>query len=267
MSPPTSATVPAPRFSACIEWILAAEYPDFLERVRAAARLGLYGVEFHFWRNKPLEALTRVLGETGLVLTSFIVEPRVCLTAADQRREEFLQALSDTLAAARNVGARAVVVASGPADGSNDRARQHAAMVAGLRLAAPRVADSGVMLLLEPVNTRVDHPGVFLDGTVEGLDVIEEVGSPSIRLLFDIYHSHAMQEDLATVLGARTHLVSHVQAADLPGRHQPGTGQIAWPQVWSALVARGYSGPVGLEYRPEGAGPASLAQTRRAFGG
>ena len=113
MSPTTPPPVPTPRFSACIEWILAAEYPDFLERVRAAASLGLYGVEFHFWRNKPLDDLKRVLGETGLVLTSFIVEPRVCLTAADQRRADFLQALGATLAAARQVGARAIVVASG----------------------------------------------------------------------------------------------------------------------------------------------------------
>jgi len=254
-----------PLFSPCLEWIFQSEFPDFLDRIRAAAAAGMHGIEFHFWRNKPLADLKRLLDKTGLVLTSFIVEPRTCLVAADQRRTDSLQALKESLAAAVATGARALVVASGPLDAHIERSVQHDAMVEALRLAAPMVADSGITLLLEPVNTRVDHPGVFLDSTVEGLDVVEKVGHPAVRLLYDIYHSYAMGEDPAQVLGTRAHLVGHVQAADLPGRNQPGSGRIPWPQVLRLLRARGYAGPIGLEYRPAGASAASLEQTRRAF--
>ena len=253
------------RLSPCLEWIFQQEHPDFLDRVRAAATAGTYGVEFHFWRSKPLDELKRLLGETGLVLTSMVVEPRVCLVAADQRRHEFLQALKDSVAAAVQVGARAVVVASGPLDATLDRRVQHNAMIEGLRLATPIVADQGVTLLLEPVNTLVDHPGVFLDGTVEGLDVIEQVAHPAVRLLYDIYHSYAMRENPADVLGNRVGLIGHVQAADLPGRNQPGSGQIPWSNVLQLLHERGYDGPIGLEYRPTAGSAESLAHSRRAF--
>jgi hydroxypyruvate isomerase len=127
-------------------------------------------------------------------------------------------------------------------------------------------AAAGLVLLFEPVNTLVDHPGVFTDRTAPGLDIIEAVGRPGVRLLYDIYHSAAMRERPEDVLGERVHLVGHVQAADHPGRHEPGSGAIDWAHYFNLLRGRGYRGFVGLEYRPSGPSIASLQRTRAAFG-
>ena len=263
----TAQTKPSYALSPVIEWIFAPEHPNFVDRVHAAKAAGFSNVEFHFWRNKPLADVRRALDETGITLNGILVEPWSCLISADQRRGEFLQALTNTLAAAKQLGSKAVVMPSGMTDAGVDRRVQHDAMVASLKLGAQLAADAGVLMLLEPVNTKVDHPGIFLDTTTEGLDVVEAVGHPSVRLLYDIYHSHAMGEDPATVHGQRMHLVGHVQAADFPGRHQPGTGSIPWSRMLELLWNRGYRGPIGLEYRPEGSSLDSLAATKRVLGG
>jgi len=251
--------------SPCIEWIFKAEHENFCDRIRAASAAGFKAVEFHMWRNKPLDEVERALAETGVLLTSFLVEPRVMLTdpAAD---EATLAAVRESLPVAKRLKAQALVVASGPIMQGRERAAQHAAMVSVLKKAARLAEDAGVSLLLEPVNTRVDHPGVFLDLTPEGLDIIDEVGSPRLRLLYDMYHSTCMGEKPAEVLGDRMHLVAHVQVADAPGRNEPGSGAIDWPAYLGVLRTKGYKGAIGLEYRPTGDSLASLHRTRRSFG-
>lgn len=251
--------------SPCIEWIFKEEHADICDRVRAVAAAGLPGIEFHMWRNKPLDDLKRVVGEQGLVVTSCLVEPRCSLLTLDGR-DVLITAVTESADAAKCIGARAIVMASGMNIADVSRRQQLEAMIANLKMLAPIVEQRGITLLLEPVNTRVDHPGVFLDSNQEGLDVIEAVAYPSVRLLFDLYHSAAMQENAAQVIGQRAALIGHVQAADLPGRNQPGSGGIDWRSSLALLRERGYRGAIGLEYRPMGDSLASIEQTRRAFG-
>ena len=107
---------------------------------------------------------------------------------------------------------------------------------------------------------------MFLVSTKLGLDIVEAVGSPNLRLLFDAYHSAVMGEDMAEVLDGRTHLVAHVQVADMPGRNEPGTGTLDWAETLGALRRLGYDGAIGLEYRPTMPAEQSLAKTRAALG-
>lgn len=250
--------------SPCIEWIFKEEYPDICDRARAAAAAGLQGIEFHMWRNKPLEELKRTADETGLIITSFLVEPR-CSLVTLEGREALLKAVIESAEAGRRAGAKALVVASGMNIPELSRRQQIDALVVNLKAVAPIVEQHGLTLLLEPVNTLVDHPGVFLDSNTVGLDVVEEVSHPAVRLLFDLYHSAAMRENAQQVIGERMHLIGHVQAADLPGRNQPGSGKIDWRNSLALLRERGYRGAIGLEYRPLGDSGASIEQTRRAF--
>ena len=97
-----------------------------------------------------------------------------------------------------------------------------------LKQAAALAEAAGVMLLLEPLNDRVDHPGMYLVSAARGLDIVEAVDSPNLRLLYDLYHSTVMGEETEAVLAGRMHLVHHIQIADMPGRGEPGTGQIDW---------------------------------------
>ncbi len=249
----------------CIEWLFAREHPALPDRIRAAHQAGLRAVEFHLWRDKPLAAVQDALRETGVDLLSFVVEPRRSLVDPAQHAE-FLQAVRDSLQAARQVGAKCLIVASGFTRPDVSRQEQHDEAVGILRQAAALAEAAGILLLLEPLNTRVDHPGMFLDSTAEGLDIIEEVGSSHLRLLYDVYHSAVMGEEPGEVLRGRVHLVGHVHVADHPGRAEPGSGGLDWAARVAALRDAGYSGSVGLEYKPSGPTMETLAHTRAALG-
>jgi len=154
-------------------------------------------------------------------------------------------------------------VVSGDARPGVERSRQRDAITEALLRAAPIASKAGVRLLLEPLNTRVDHPGYFLDSTAEALEVINDVDDPAVRLLYDLYHSIVMGEDPQQVLAGSGHLVGHVHVADVPGRHEPGTGTIDWPLQLAALRSAEYSGAIGLEYKPSRDTESSLELIRQ----
>lgn len=251
--------------AACIEWLFAAEHPTFTDRIRAAKEAGLEAVEFHLWREKPLTEIRQTLEETGVKLASFVVEPRRSIVDPAQHGE-FLAAVRDSLIAAKEAGAPALVVASGFTRPDVPRQNHFDAAVTALRQAATLAEEAGILLLLEPLNDRVEHPGMYLVSTTEGLDMVETVSSPNLRLLYDMYHSTVMGEDPAQVLAGRFHLVGHVQVADVPGRHQPGSGTIDWPRYIGILRDLGYQGAIGLEYKPTGPTLEGLTQARKTLG-
>lgn len=251
--------------SACIEWLYQDAHSDLSDRVRAAKADGITHVEFHLWRDKKIDELAQALDETGVTLTSFVVEPRRSLVDPAQH-DEFLQAVRESLEVASRLGKPPLVVASGFTREDVPREDQREEAIKALRQAARLAEKAGVVLVLEPLNTRVEHPGMFLSDTAEALDIIEAVASPNLKLLFDLYHSAVMEEDLEQVLQGRMHLVHHVQIADMPGRNEPGTGVIDWQHKLGRLRALGYEGAVGLEYKPTMPATQSLKAARAATG-
>lgn len=240
------------------------EAGDIPARIRAAAAAGLKKVEFHMWNQVDLDAVAAALKETGVQMLSITVGPRV--GCVDRSKTAFItEAVQRTIAACRRMGATDMVIAGGPALKDVSAAEQHAAMVHNLKHIAPVAADAGMRLLLEPLNTRIDHPGFFMASAIEGLDIVEAVGHPAVRLLYDAYHAEVMGEDHREIL-KRAHLIGYVQVADTNGRHEPGSGTIDWPTWLADLKAAGYSGDIGLEYRPSNGTLASLQRTREIFG-
>lgn len=251
--------------SPCVEWIFAAEHPALPDRIRAAHDAGYDAVEFHLWRDKDVDAIAEALSETGVRLTGIVVEPRRSIVDPAQH-DEFLQAVRDSLETAKKLGSPPLVVASGFTREGVPHEEHVEAAVSALRQAADLAEQAGVMLVLEPLNDRVEHPGMFLVSTKLGLDIVEAVGSPNLRLLYDAYHSAVMGEDMREVLGGRMHLVAHVQVADMPGRNEPGTGTIDWAEKIETLRRLGYQGAIGLEYKPTLPAIESLEKTRAALG-
>lgn len=249
------------RLSGCIEMLFVAEHADFPARIRACHSAGLDAVEFWNRRDKDIDGIAAAVGETGLPVEVFSVEPRARLV--DQATHgEFIRGLRESIPVARRLGTTRLIALAGDAMPGVARAAQHDAVVAALREAAPIAADAGITLVLEPLNTAHDHVGYFLDRTAEGFDMVEEVGSPAVRLLYDIYHSAMMGEDPAAELAGRGALVGYVHAADRPGRNQPGSGVIDWKAAIAALQREGYGGPVGLEFRPTGTTAQALQAIR-----
>ncbi|WP_300117421.1 sugar phosphate isomerase/epimerase family protein [Sphingobium sp.] len=248
------------QLSSCIEWQFA-EAGELDARLRAAKAAGLNLAEFHLWRDKPIDALAQALADTGMQLTSLCVDPRRSVVDPAER-EEMVTAVRETIAATAILGKPNLIVASGFRVEGMSEEEHFANAVAALRAAADEAEAAGVMLLLEPLNTRLFET-MYLVSTKLGLDLVQAVDSPSLRLLYDVWHSAVMGEDMAQVLAGRIHLVAHVQVADMPDRNEPGTGSLDWAEVTRTLRDLGYTGPIGLEYFPTLPMEQSLEQSRR----
>jgi len=253
------------KYSACIEWLFAPESPDFANRIRLARDAGLDAVEFWKWTEKDIPAVEKALAETKLALSSLVAEPMIPLTDPASH-DAFLVGLRASAEMANRLGAKVLIAQAGDDLPGRTRAEQHQALVDCLTQAADVLAGTGVVLGLEPLNTLIDHKGYFLHSTVEGLDIIDEVNRPEIRIVYDIYHSLVMEEATAEVLKDRIDRVAHVHIADHPGRNEPGSGTLELSKSLHWLFDNGYNGFVGLEYRPTADTQSSLEMTLRTLG-
>lgn len=252
------------RLSACIEWLFADVEPAFERRIAAARQAGFDLVEFWRWSNKDIETIEAALVQTGVQVAAMVAEPLGGMTdPAGHGRA--LSGLHETMAVARRLKVPVLIAQTGNAVDGVPRPDQRAAVVACLKDMAGVLKGSGIRLGIEPLNTRIDHQGHFLDSTVEALDIVDAVDRPEIGIVYDLYHSAVMGEATEVVLAGRVDRIIHVHVADHPGRGEPGRagvdpgGRLRW------LRANGYAGPVGLEYRPQAATVAGLAGVRAAL--
>lgn len=237
--------------------LLFTEAGDYHDRVRAAAAAGFTAVEM--WgptgvdapaRPKDIPALKAALQETGTQLTAQLAEPRTQFMLPPWDHSEFYRKLDEGVKIARELGTPRIVVGSGTGFGGSKRQVQLEKLVEIYRKAIAQIDGSGLTLVLEPVNGRVDHPGALLDRTAEAVFVAKGVDSPFFGVLYDLYHSTVEGEDPAAELAGAGDLIRYVQIADAPGRGEPGTGDIDWGDSLRLLRASGYDGPIGLEYYP-----------------
>jgi len=247
--------------------MLFTEYP-VPERFDRAAAAGFRAVEFLFPYDHAAE-IKAALGRTGLELILFNL-PVGDFAAGDRglandltRRAEFRDGVSRALALAADLGAPRLNCLVGRRLPEVAEESQLATAAENLAFAAEQARVAGVALGIEPLNP-FDAPGFLLPTTDSALALLARVSHPNLSLQYDIYHAQRAEGNLvATIerLTAADHL-GHVQLADSPARHQPGTGEINVPFVLAALDRVGYPGWVGLEYLPQGGTERSLAWLR-----
>lgn len=240
------------------------EAGDRLEdRMAAAAAAGFRKVEMFTTANRDVPSLKAALAETGCELYATVTDPRIQLVMADQH-DRFREMFAQAAAEAAELGAKRIVVPSGSAVPYMKRPVQLEVVAKAIASVVPVAEAHGLTIMLEPVNTRVDHPGVLFGMTEDAVAVIELVNSPRVRLLYDLYHSITEREDPAAVLPAVIQHVEHIQIADAPGRGEPGSGKIDWPAMLTLIASTGYAGVLGLECSPTGADtPAALRAIRK----
>lgn len=247
-------TEPAFRFDANLKWLFT-ELP-FEERFDAAAAAGFEGVEYASPYDHEPSVLSKLLTDAGLtqVLINTPMGPpgsatRSGLACLPDAVAEFRDGVERGLeyATALNAGFLHVVGGLRPEGVSRDRA--FARYVANIGWAAERARSAGVRLLLEAQNKR-DAPRFILDTQEQAAAVAEAVGAETVGVLFDFYHAQIDEGDLITTLERVRPWVSHLQIADPPSRHEPGTGEIGWPAIFAHLAATGYDGWIGCEYAP-----------------
>lgn len=248
-----------PKFAANLT-MLYTEVP-FLERFAAAADGGFDAVEFLFPYDFEKDRVADVLKAHGLQLVLHNLQAgdwaagERGIACHPDRIDEFRAGVAKAIDYATALGCPRVNCLAGIAPRDADAAR--ATLVGNLRFAAAELQAGGIELLLEPVNTR-DVPGFFVTRTAQALAILDEVGSDNVKLQYDIYHAQVMEGDLMPTIEANLGRIGHLQVADNPGRHEPGTGEINFPYLFRRLDELGYAGWIGCEYKPATATAAGL---------
>ena len=241
------------RFAANLS-MLFTELP-FMQRFAAARAAGFDAVEYLFPYACPKEELAEQLQTHGLqqVLHNL---PAGDWDAGERgiachpdRVDEFRAGVAQAIDYATALRCPQVNCLAGKMPAGVAREQAHAVLVGNLRYAAAALQDAGIRLLLEPVN-HFDIPGFFVTRTDQALALMDEVGSANLYLQYDIYHAQRMEGELAATLAAHLPRIAHIQLADNPGRHEPGTGEINYPWLFEHIAALGYSGHIGCEYKP-----------------
>ncbi len=225
------------------------------ERIAAARAAGFDGVEIQFPYDHAADALAAVAraAATPVVLINIpagdAAAGDIGLGAIPSRRAEFREGVARCLSYARVLGVRRVNILSGRPGPGADPAECRATLVENLRFAAAAFAPHGIRTLIEPVNP-LDRPGFFLDRLAPAIDIAREAATPAAGVLFDLYHMARTEPDLVAAIGEAGRLIGHVQFADTPGRHEPGTGTIDFAAAFAALRRAGYADWVAAEYTP-----------------
>lgn len=250
-----------PRFCANLS-LLFTEHP-FVERWAAAAHAGFRGVECHSPYAEPAAVLAEEVRRHGLEQVLFNLPPgdwaagERGIACLPDRVTEFEDGVGRAIDYARALGCRRINCLAGIAPAGAERAELLSVMERNLRFAARALARENIELLVEPINDR-DMPGFLLNRSADTLALIERVGEPNVKLQYDVYHMQIMEGDLARSLQRELPRIGHVQIADNPGRHEPGSGEINYPFLFDWLDRIGYTGWVSAEYIPAGDTAAGL---------
>ena len=254
-----------PRFAANLSMMFN-ELP-FLDRFAAARKAGFEGVEFMFPYEYPAAELRARLRGEGLTQALFNMPPgdfangERGMASLPGRQAEFRETVKRALDYATALDCRLLHCMAGIVPAGVSPVTAAAVYASNLAWAAEQSAPAGVRLASEPINHR-DMPGYFLNTQAQGAGVVEAIGRDRIGLQFDVYHVQITEGDITKRMEQFMPVIAHMQIADVPARHEPGTGEIAWRYVFRRMDELGYEGWVGCEYRPAGETVAGLGWIR-----
>lgn len=217
------------------------------ERIAAA---GFRSYELLFPQRESIDEVLDLQARLGLTLALFDLEvdpdaPRGNLSGPDEGR--FLSRLDEAVELARKLGSSRLNALVGLKRDDLSEQAQADLIVERLARAGDQVRSEGILLLIEALNP-IDNPGYFLTSSKQGVEIVRAVAQPNVKFQYDFYHMQIVEGNLIQTFRANKDYIGHVQIADVPGRHEPGTGEINYHNVLRAVEEAGYDGYVGLEY-------------------
>ena len=228
---------------------------DFPERFQAASQAGFKAVEYLFPYDWSEQEIKTLLAANGLTQVLFNL-PAGNWAAGERgigchpdRTGEFREGVTMAIRYAIALGVPRVNCLAGIVPDGVSPGQAEDTFVSNLQYAADELQKAGIGLVIEAINTR-DIPGFFLSGTAQGLAILDKVGSDNLKLQYDIYHMQIMEGDICSTMQAHLGAIGHIQLADNPGRHEPGTGELNYHFIFSFLDNLGYTGWIGCEYKP-----------------
>lgn len=262
------------KIGVCIE-IFFGEQP-YAERIRKASELGFKAYEFWFHDkafdgkalapgNKDFDALAELNAKYGMIATDFVFnhpDGGIVASLIDTKdRPKLKEGLTQVIPLAKKIGCTRLI------SGSGNRVRGLEAeaaidnMTGALAELAPICLREGITLIVEPFNTRVDHPDYFLDDPEICVEVLQRVNSPNVKMLYDIYYMQIMDGNVTAFIRENIRQIGHFHIAGVPGRHEPDSGELHYPFILREIDRLGYSGYCGLEYWPTVGDDESLKRT------
>ena len=236
---------------------------DFCEAIRKCKELGFDIVETYNWKNLDLAKVRATLDETGVTLSS------MCTTEFNltnpEMREKWLDGLRETCEAAKVLGVKKLITQVGQ-DTGEAREIQHKSIVDGLIAGSEILEKYDITIMIEPLNTYVNHPGYYLWSAVEGFDIVREVNHKNVKLIFDIYHQQVMEGNIIPNIVNNLDCIAHLHGAGHPGRNEMQFGESDYKNIIAAVDKAGYNGALGLEYRPLLDPVESLIEAKRIYG-
>jgi hydroxypyruvate isomerase len=254
-----------PKFAANLS-MLYGEH-DFLERFAAAAKDGFQGVEYLFPYAYEKQALVDALKKNKLTQVLHNMPAgdwdagERGLACLPDRVGEFQDGVGKAIDYARALGCTQLHAMAGIRPDGVDPDKVAETYIGNLRFAAGETKKAGIKLLIEAINT-IDIPGFYLSTSAQALAVIDTVGSDNLYFQYDIYHMQVMEGDLVRTIEKNLAKIPHMQLADNPGRHEPGSGEINYPFLFDAIDRMGYKGWIGCEYKPKAGTTAGLGWLR-----
>lgn len=251
-----------PRLAANLS-MLFGEVP-FMDRFGAAAAAGFKGVEYLHPYGERAGGIAERLAENGLTQVLFNFPPGDWeagdrgIAGLPERSDEFRDGVGLAIDYAVATGCMRLHAMAGLMRDASETAMHLETYAANVRFAADAAAEHGIDVMVEAINSRVDMPGYIVDTVDKVLAVIDAVDRPNVRIQYDVYHMQIMHGDLTRSINELLPRIGHIQLADNPGRHEPGTGEIDYDWLLAQIDAAGFSGWVGCEYRPAGETTAGL---------
>ena len=263
------ATGEAPKITSSVMlWTLKGSFEHKLE---VASQAGVQSVELvseHAdWSDAKIAEMKRLASSLHLAMDSIIATPdwkqRPVSMVKPEQRDNFLADVRAAILFAQKLEVPQIILMSGDEVPGRTHEEQYASLLESAKRAGDLAAKANLRLIVEPLNSKVDHKGFFLTTCVEGLKLIKQIDNPHVKLLFDIYHEQVQIGNVTRTLVEAHPYVGVYHIADNPGRHDPGTGEMNYSNIYEAIKKSGYSGYVTMEYLPAGEQAASLTKAVR----
>lgn len=263
----------------CIETVFS-DLP-YEERIHRIAKIGF--LSFEFWyhdqrfdganlikESKDIDAVAKIARDKKLQVSNFVVNSPDGQIGGSlvkpEDKPQYLARLKEVIPLARKLNCKRMITCAGNGVRGRNYEDQRESIINTLSEASKIVEKEDMILLLEPLNTMVDHPGHFLDSAHEGAKIMREINHPNIQLLFDIYHMQIMEGNILSTIEENIDIIGHFHAAGVPGRHELWMGELNYKNIIKKIDELGYKGYFGLEYFPEIDSEKSLRQTKEYLG-
>ncbi len=236
------------RFSVCIEMFWSNKPIE--ERIREVKKAGLPAFEFWGWKNKEIKGILKAKEETGLETSAVCIEPNGCLTD-DGNEKELVKGVLESAGIAHTLRCKNLIVTTGNVVAGETYEVTRRKVVRKLKEMSKVAEDNNVTLVVEPLNPVINHKGYWLTKTIEAVDIITDINSPNLKILYDIYHQQVTEGNILYNIGKYLPLIGHFHSAGVPGRNELLGGELNYKNIFSEIDRAGYKGFIGLELTPK----------------